>query len=361
MFNLWGLSVIRILQGLFVGGISSVAPPYVSELATDKNRKQLVTIYQLAVIGGMVISRAMNIWFDYVDDGWQYEFSFASLFSFVMFIGCIFIPESPSWITKHQKKDTESVSQQTQESSEAPKEESSESPKEESSHPAQKPTEQITMKERFAELGKEKKQLIVALVLAVNLQMTGVNAVGSFAPATLSAAGLEDRMDQLVVSLALIVWDLFAVMSSLWSIRKFDARLLLNIGSVITVVGLAMITIDYLAAPDDFDDSDNSRTVSVTLAILGIAIFLFGFQFGVAPTYYVLITELFTDTVRGIGVPAAMAVCWVCNIIVVQIYLPLIDGIGQGPTFIIFLAFAVMSVFFNIFVVRTTFSVDHKA
>lgn len=218
--------------------------------------------------------------------------------------------------------------------------------------------EDVSVSFLLKELWKQKKSLVIGLILAFNLQMTGVNAIGSYTPVILGEAGVTTRRQSLIISIPVVIWDFCSVLFSLCAVQCLGRRPLLIIGSSVAFLGELLVVIFSLTLSVDEDSSDTRRTLSVTFNIIGIAIFLFGFQFGVAPSFYVLIAELFKGKVRGLGSSLCFLMSWLCNIAVVQMYLPLLEAIGQGYTFMIFVVIAFLSLVFDIFVVKETKSAD---
>jgi MFS family permease len=72
--------IFRGISGLGIGCISSIAPLYVSEQASEKRRGKLVSFYQLSICGGIVLAYIFNFFFGKVNQGWRFFF-FLVLFS----------------------------------------------------------------------------------------------------------------------------------------------------------------------------------------------------------------------------------------------------------------------------------------
>ena len=73
---------------------------YVAEVAPRKIRGTLVSIYQLAITMGILISYLVNFALHEVDNNWRWMFATGLIPSIVFFTGLIFIPESPRWLVK---------------------------------------------------------------------------------------------------------------------------------------------------------------------------------------------------------------------------------------------------------------------
>ncbi|MCX4098860.1 MFS transporter [Nocardia sp. alder85J] len=74
---------------------------------------------------------------------------------------------------------------------------------------------------------------------------------------------------------------------------------------------------------------------SVT-ALICLLAFVAAFAIGAGPVVWLLVSELLPPPVRARGTGLCTIVNWIANFAVSQSFLPLIQGIGQGPTFWLF-------------------------
>ncbi|KAK9451025.1 general substrate transporter [Limtongia smithiae] len=97
----------RVISGLGVGGCSSLAPIYVSEIAPPSIRGQLVGMYEIAwQVGGVVgywINYGVSTTMATSRSQWLIPFAVQLVPSGVFFIGLFFIPESPRWLYSEHK------------------------------------------------------------------------------------------------------------------------------------------------------------------------------------------------------------------------------------------------------------------
>ncbi|XP_065886410.1 proton myo-inositol cotransporter-like isoform X3 [Dysidea avara] len=104
------LLVGRAIVGLGIGFASMTVPVYISETAPSNIRGRLVVINTLFVTGGQfvatVIDGLFSIQHDFaVKNGWRFMLGLAGVPSVIMFVGLLFMPESPRWLVFHQKED----------------------------------------------------------------------------------------------------------------------------------------------------------------------------------------------------------------------------------------------------------------
>ncbi len=91
------LIVARIVAGAAIGIASFVAPLYISEIAPVDIRGKLVSINQVALTSGIVISYLIDYAFA-GSQAWRWMFAMAVIPAAAFGIGLMFIPDSPRWL-----------------------------------------------------------------------------------------------------------------------------------------------------------------------------------------------------------------------------------------------------------------------
>ena len=103
-----GLSVLivsRLVIGVAVGLTSGTAPMYIAEMAPAAVRGRLVSLFQLAVTVGILVS--------YICDhalapheAWRWMLGLGAVPGLILFFGMLSMPESPRWLLKSGAKAT---------------------------------------------------------------------------------------------------------------------------------------------------------------------------------------------------------------------------------------------------------------
>jgi sugar porter (SP) family MFS transporter len=311
----------RVLGGLAVGAVSVLSPMYVAEVAPARIRGTLVTIYQLAITMGILVSYLINFALHDVDDNWRWMFATGLVPSLLFFTGLIFIPESPRWLVKAGKG-------------------------EKASHVLARIGGEAFAASEMTEIQKSltntgggsglrvlfapryRKVLIVGLFLSVFVQITGINTVVDYAPKILIAAGLEIKNALLQTSLIGLVnfaFTFFAV----WLIDRLGRRTFYIIGSS----GMA-VTLLLLAAAFHYEMDPRFTTLCIML-------FIAFFASCIGPAFWTMVSEMFPNQIRGQAVALASFTQWAFNFLVVLLFPYVLDAIGGSMTF---LFLAVMSV-----------------
>jgi sugar porter (SP) family MFS transporter len=97
--NLMEFAVARLLGGVAIGIASTLSPLYIAEISPARKRGLLVSLNQLAIVSGILLSYSVN----YLLTGagpanWRWMFAAAALPSVLFFLTLLFIPESPRWL-----------------------------------------------------------------------------------------------------------------------------------------------------------------------------------------------------------------------------------------------------------------------
>jgi len=324
----------RVIGGLAVGAVSVLSPMYVAEVAPPKIRGTLITIYQLAITLGILISYLVNFALHEVENNWRWMFATGLLPSIIFFVGLIFIPESPRWLVKAGFKEKARLVLERIGGTAFATAEISDI--ENSLKDAGKGS---ALKMLFAP--PYRKVIILGLLLAVLVQVSGINTVVDYAPKILMAAGLEIRNALLQTSLIGLVnfaFTFFAV----WLIDRLGRRTFYIIGSS----GMAA-TLLMLAAAFHFE-------LNPVFTIVCIMLFIAFFASCIGPAFWTLVAEMFPNRIRGQAVALASFTQWVFNFLVVLFFPYVLDAFGGSLTFLFLASMAFIQLLIAWFFIKET-------
>lgn len=92
------MMVGRLMVGVGVGLEGGTVPVYVAESVSRKYRGNLVSLYQFMIALGEVLGYVIAAMFVNVKSGsWRYMLGSSLVFSTIMLIGILFMPESPTF------------------------------------------------------------------------------------------------------------------------------------------------------------------------------------------------------------------------------------------------------------------------
>jgi MFS family permease len=177
--------------------------------------------------------------------------------------------------------------------------------------------------------------LLVAVLLAVGQQFSGVNAVNAYFPTMLIALGFATQAALLagvllgVTKFVFTAWVVFVV-------DRWGRKPLLLIGNVIMVVTLVAAGLVVLNVHD-------TGTRGILMLVM-MVFYLVGYELGWGAVVWVMMSEVFPLKVRAAGMGVATVVLWAATGIVSAVF-PLISdpkSLGIGNSMFVFAAINVV-------------------
>lgn len=315
----------RFLGGLGIGASTIAAPAYVSEIAPAKDRGRLVSLYQFNIVLGILMAFLSNYLLrDVGENAWRWMIGVMAFPSFFYMIIVFAIPESPRWLlSKSRTEDAKKVLQQINPDAKI-EELIAELHIGEDNHPK---GETIFLK-------KYRFPLILAFLIALFNQLSGINAFLYYAPRIFAEAGLEESaalMSSIGIGLTNLVFTLFGV----FLIDVLGRKKLMYIGSFGYIISLGLVSLAFFLKWEG----------------MAVPIFLFMFiashAIGQGAVIWVFISEIFPNHLRASGQAFGSSTHWVLAAIIPSMVPFLFSTIGAG---MVFLIFAVMMVFQLLFV-----------
>jgi len=310
----------RVFGGLAVGAASVLSPMYVAEVAPPKNRGMLVAIYQLAIVLGILCSYTINYGLHSIENNWRWMFATGILPSVLFFIGLFFIPESPRWLFKAGRKD-DSLKVLTRIGGES----LAKTEIQEISDSLKGDHTSVSLSELFKP--GVRKVMLVGFVLAVLVQVSGINTIVDYAPKILLAAGVTINNALLQTSLVGFINFIFTFVAILF-IDKIGRRTLYLIGSMGMFVTLVMLAISFYLKTEGI------------FTLICILMFIAFFASCIGPVFWTLVSEIFPNRIRGKALAFASFTQWIFNFLVVLLFPHFLASVGGTVTF---LFLAVMS------------------
>ncbi len=96
------LSVSRFILGLAVGVASFTAPLYLSEIAPERIRGSMISLYQLMITIGILAAFVSDT---ALSEGghWRWMLGVITFPAIILFVGVLTLPESPRWLAMKDK------------------------------------------------------------------------------------------------------------------------------------------------------------------------------------------------------------------------------------------------------------------
>jgi SP family arabinose:H+ symporter-like MFS transporter len=182
---------------------------------------------------------------------------------------------------------------------------------------------------------------LLGLLLAVFVQITGINTVVDYAPKILMKAGLEIRNALLQTSLIGLVNFCFTFVA-IFLIDRLGRRTFYLIGSSGMALTLLLIALAF---------QFNMAPVFTTVCIMAFIAF---FAACIGPAFWTLVAEMFPNRIRGQAVALASFTQWVFNFLVVLFFPHFLDVVGGAGTFLFLAAMSLVQVFIALFMLKET-------
>ncbi|TRX91551.1 hypothetical protein FHL15_007556 [Xylaria flabelliformis] len=365
-----GLGLIyggRVLAGIGVGACSMIVPIYISELSPPAIRGRLVGLYELGwQIGGLVgfwINYGVNLHVPATHTQWLIPFAVQLIPAGLLFLGALWIKESPRWLIAKGKRDEgianlcwirnlpsddmyiiEEVGFVDEEV---------ERYRREVGAGFWKP---------FASLKIRRVQWRFFLGSALFFWQngSGINAINYYSPTVFSSLGIRGtNTGFLTTGLFGVVKTVLTIIWLLYLIDRLGRRKLLMFGALGGSVCMWIIGAYIKIA-------DPAKNPTDTVPPAGIAAIFFFYLWTAfyTPSWngtpWVLNSEMFDQNTRSLGQASAAASNWFWNFLISRFTPQLFNALGYGVYFF-FASLMALSIIFVFFLIPETKGVPLEA
>ena len=324
-------NIYRIIGGIGVGLASAICPMYIGEIAPANMRGMLVSWNQFAIIFGQLVVYFVNFiilgehtnpvmesigqgmnhvlpesdpWT--IQTGWRYMFGSemvpAGLFTLLI---CM-VPESPRYLVsiglyERARRILSRINGDLH------------------AHTILQDIKNTmhVKTERLFTYGW--MCIFVGIMLSVFQQAVGINAVLYYAPRIYADMGMDNPM---VVTVFTGVVNILFTLVAVFTVEKLGRRPLLIIGSIGMAIGAFGVATTF------------GHPGLELLCMASIMVYSASFMFSWGPICWVLIAEVFPNTIRGAAVAIAVAFQWIFNFIVSSSFVPLFNmHLTEGDDF----------------------------
>ena len=302
LFNIFGtldvysFVVYRIIGGIGVGVASMISPMYIAEIAPAKIRGRLVSFNQFAIIFGMLVIYFVNYFIAkqgdeqwLVTEGWRFMFLSGAIPAGIFILLLFFVPETPRFLVLNNKEDKAlKVLNKIAGKEDAPK-----------------ILEEIkgTLHEHNAPwLSYGFLIIFVGIMLSVFQQFVGINVVLYYAGNIFRNMGSSTDSSLLQTIIVGSVNLIFTVVAIL-TVDKFGRKPLMIIGSIGMAVSMIALGFSFYMG------------VTGITALVFMLLYTAAFAMSWGPVCWVLLAEIFPNSIRG-AMSIAVAAQWIANWIV---------------------------------------------
>jgi len=287
----------RILGGMGVGVASMLSPLYIAEISPSAIRGRLVSFNQLAIVIGILVvyfvnwfiaSRGDDVWVKAT--GWRWMLASEAVPAAMFLLLLLFVPDTPRWLVLRGRND-EALAQLKRVTDEAD---------------ARSILADIqrTLVVRSGNLFSFGAGVVaIGVLISVLQQLVGINAVLYYAPLMFQNMGASTDvalLQTVVVGAANLLFTVVAIVT----VDRWGRKPLLVAGGAIMAV--AMIALGCLFS---------THTVGLG-ALVAVVAYIGGFAFSWGPVTWVLLAEMFPNSIKSKGLGLAVAAQWLANLLV---------------------------------------------
>lgn len=341
----------RIIGGVGVGLASMVSPMYIAEVAPADRRGNLVSWNQFAIIFGMLVVYFVNYWIALQGDaqwlhsiGWRWMFASEVIPAILFLIFLFLVPETPRYLVMRGKTSAASaILHKLLDRQEAEKElaDIQESFKEKA--PSLRPyfkfmgawlLKFVIIFAALELLGNTNALelalifsfvislifpirsfgvviIMVGILLSAFQQFVGINVVLYYAPEIFKTMGANTDvalLQQIIVGAINLSFTVLAI----FTVDRFGRRPLMIIGALVMSVAMLLLGATFYT---------NSVGIGSLICML---VYTAGFAMSWGPVCWVLLAEIFPNSIRSTVMSIAVAGQWVANFLVSWTF-PMLD------------------------------------
>jgi sugar porter (SP) family MFS transporter len=319
--------IARVIGGLAIGIASSLAPLYIAEISPAKIRGLMVSLNQLAIVVGILLSYSVNFLLTNAGPAnWRWMFASAAVPSISFLIALLFISESPRWLVQNNRESEAEHFLTQMVGSDAAREEIT--------------AIRSTIGEESGNLLDPafRKPLVVAILIGLFSQFTGINTIIYYGSLVfLEHVPHQTATTALWANVIIGAINFIATILGMSVIDRVGRKPLLMsafAGMALSLVGVAA-AIRFQA--------------SAIVVLIFVLTYVASFAVGVGTGTWVVMSEICPTRIRGRAMSLATVFLWSGTLLVTLTFLSLVQAFTAPGTFLLY---AVISIAAFLFVWR---------
>ena len=324
--NVGILIVGRLAVGLAIGVASYTAPLYISEIAPPNLRGGLVTLNQLAITIGILLSYVVDALFA-ASQSWRWMLASGVFPAIALEMGVVFLPESPRWLLLHGFRERATGTLARIRATEDNRAEINDILEH-----AQ------TGYGKIADLLRPMsiRVILFGAGLAVIQQVTGINTVIYYAPTIFQAAGFQSAQASITATAGVGLVNVIMTIVSIPLVDRLGRRPLLLTSLTGMLISLVSLAVGFALG----------GSALKWIGALSLVVYIASFAIGLGPVFWLLISEIFPLNIRGQAASVATTANWLSNFFVSLTFLSLLNSLGNVLTFLLYALLAAAALWY---------------
>lgn len=339
------LILSRVLLGLAVGIASYTAPIYLSEIAPEKIRGSMISMYQLMITIGILAAYLSDTAFSYTG-AWRWMLGVITIPAILLLIGVFFLPDSPRWLAaRGSDEKARRVLEKLRDTSEQAKNELDEI------------RESLKVKQSgwalFINNKNFRRAVYLGVLLQVMQQFTGMNVIMYYAPKIFDLAGFASTSQQMWGTVIVGLVNVLATFIAIGLVDRWGRKPTLILGFIVMALGMGTL--------GTMMNIGISSAFAQYFAVIMLLIFIVGFAMSAGPLIWVLCSEIQPLKGRDFGITCSTATNWIANMIVGATFLTMLNSLGSAHTFWVYAGLNVIFIFITLALIPETknISLEH--
>ncbi|WP_233841212.1 sugar porter family MFS transporter [Dyella sp. 2HG41-7] len=357
--GVWDLMFWRVIGGIGVGMASVIAPAYIAEVSPANVRGRLGSMQQLAIVLGIFVAllsdawlastaggAAQKLWFGL--EAWRWMFLVATVPALIYGVMVLGVPESPRYLVARGRPAEARVvlakvlDLHSDHALDAKINDIAHSLK-------------VEYRPSLRDLRGPRAGLLpivwVGILLSVFQQFVGINVIFYYSSTLWHSVGFSEA-DSFSITVVTSIVNVLVTLVAIALVDKIGRKPLLLIGSGGMAITLAMMAWCFSQA------TGSGATLSlpapwniVALVAANAYVVCFGLSWG--PMVWVLLGEMFPNSIRAIALAVAAAAQWIANFVITSTF-PWLAELGLTFAYGLYALFAFLSLLFVMRSVRET-------
>jgi SP family xylose:H+ symportor-like MFS transporter len=306
----------RVVGGVGVGVASLASPMYIAEISPARIRGRLVSVNQLAIVSGILVIYFVNYFIALAGKsidgggaqlwnqtmGWRWMFASGIVPSAIFLLLLASVPESPRWLVERRRLEkAQRVLARIGGDEFAAAEVAA--------------IDATVAREAENRLGVFAPEmwavLVIGVLLAVLQQVTGINVFLYYAPEIFK--GLGSHVDAALLQTIVVgAVNLSFTLVAIWTVDLLGRKPLMVVGGLgmgLSLLGMGLASQHHMAPG---------------LIVAWILGYIASFALSVGPVTWVILAEIFPNSIRGRALSLATFALWSANFVVSQTF-PMMD------------------------------------